>query len=81
MQPRAADLVFVLLVLDLGIVAETVTADGLEHAQAPVLPDGTPLSALLAITALASVCNNLPVVLVLATSSGAGRAARDSTDL
>jgi arsenical pump membrane protein len=76
---RAADVPFLLFVLGLGIVVEAVVGNGLGAALAPVLPAGTSLPALLAITALAAVlanvCNNLPAVLVLlplTAASGAG---------
>jgi hypothetical protein len=68
----AADLPFLLLVLVLGIVAETVTANGLEHAQGPVLPDdGT-----LPVTVLASERNKPARRLGAGHASGAGRGAR-----
>jgi arsenical pump membrane protein len=76
---RAADPPFLLFVLGLGIVVKAVTDNGLGHALRPLLPGGTSLPALLAVTALAAalanVCNNLPAVLVLlplAAPSGAG---------
>jgi arsenical pump membrane protein len=76
---RAADLPFLLFVLGLGIVVKAVTDNGLGPALAPLVPGGTSLPALLAVTALAAVlanvCNNLPAVLVLlplAAPSGAG---------
>src|SRR6202035_211012 len=76
---RAADLPFGLFVLGLGIVVQSVVANGFGRALAPLLPGGTSLPALLAIAALAAalanVCNNLPAVLVLlplTAASGAG---------
>jgi len=76
---RAADLPFLLFVLGLGVVVKAVTDNGLGRALAPLVPGGTSLPALLAVTALAAVlanvCNNLPAVLVLlplAAPSGAG---------
>jgi arsenical pump membrane protein len=76
---KAADPLFLLFVLGLGIVVMAVTDNGLGRALAPLLPSGTGLPALLATAALAaalaSVCNNLPAVLVLlplAAPSGAG---------
>jgi arsenical pump membrane protein len=76
---RAADPLFLLFVLGLGIVVTAVTDHGLSAALAPLLPAGTSLAALLAVAALAAalanVCNNLPAVLVLlplAAPSGAG---------
>ncbi len=76
---KAADLPFLLFVLALGVVVKAVTANGLGHALAPLLPGGASLPALLATAALAAVlanmCNNLPAVLVLlplAAPAGAG---------
>ena len=76
---KAADVPFLLFVLGLGIVVAAVTANGLRHALAPLVPGGTSLLALLAVAALAAalanVCNNLPAVLVLlplATPAGPG---------
>jgi arsenical pump membrane protein len=76
---KAADLPFLAFVLALGVVVKAVTANGLGHALAPLLPGGTSLPALLATAALAAVlanvCNNLPAVLVLlplAAPAGAG---------
>jgi arsenical pump membrane protein len=66
---RAADLPFGVFVLGLGIVVAAVVSNGLGTALRPLLPGGTSLPALLAVTALAAllanVCNNLPAVLVL----------------
>jgi arsenical pump membrane protein len=76
---RAADVPFLAFVLGLGIVVAAVTGNGLGGALRPLLPAGSSLPALLAITAaaaaLANVINNLPAVLVLlplVAPSGAG---------
>jgi arsenical pump membrane protein len=66
---RAAGIPFLLFVLGLGVVVEAVVANGLGSAIARLVPSGSSLPALLAITAvaaaLANVVNNLPAVLVL----------------
>jgi arsenical pump membrane protein len=66
---RAASVPFLLFVLGLGVVVEAVVANGLGAAIARLIPGGSSLPALLAITAvaaaLANVVNNLPAVLVL----------------
>ena len=76
---RAADAPFLVFVLGLGIVVKAVVDNGLSDALHPLLPSGTSLPALLAVTALSAVLanliNNLPAVLVLlplAAPSGAG---------
>nr|BFE73844.1 hypothetical protein GCM10020092_071450 [Actinoplanes digitatis] len=66
---RAAGVPFLFFVLALGIVVGAVVDNGLAAALGRLIPDGTGLAALLAITALAAVLanviNNLPAVLVL----------------
>jgi arsenical pump membrane protein len=66
---RAAGIPFLLFVLGLGVVVEAVVANGLGAVITRVIPGGSSLPALLAITvlaaALANVVNNLPAVLVL----------------
>ena len=66
---RAAGIPFLLFVLGLGVVVEAVVANGLGSAIARLVPSGSSLPALLAITGvaavLANVVNNLPAVLVL----------------
>jgi arsenical pump membrane protein len=66
---RAAALPFLAFVLALGIVVRAVVDNGLATALHHLIPNGTTLPALLAITALAAVLanviNNLPAVLVL----------------
>ena len=66
---RAAGIPFLLFVLGLGVVVEAVVANGLGAAITRLIPGGSSLPALLAITvlaaALANVVNNLPAVLVL----------------
>jgi arsenical pump membrane protein len=75
----SADVPFLLFVLALGIVVTAVVDNGLGSALRPLVPAGSSLPALLAITALAAVLaavlNNLPAVLVLlplAAVSGPG---------
>ncbi|MET8154313.1 SLC13 family permease [Actinoplanes sp. NPDC049668] len=66
---RAAGVPFLVFVLALGIVVGAVVDNGLGAALGRLIPGGTGLAALLAITALAAVLanviNNLPAVLVL----------------
>lgn len=66
---RAAGIPFLLFVLGLGVVVEAVVVNGLGAAIGHLIPGGSSLPALLAITAvaaaLANVVNNLPAVLVL----------------
>jgi arsenical pump membrane protein len=66
---RAAGVPFLLFVLGLGVVVEAVVANGLGAAIARIVPGGSSLLTLLAITgvaaALANAVNNLPAVLVL----------------
>jgi arsenical pump membrane protein len=66
---RAAGVPFLLFVLGLGVVVDAVVANGLGAAIDRLVPGGSSLPALLAITgvaaALANVVNNLPAVLVL----------------
>ena len=77
----AADLRFALFVFGLAVVVTAVLDSGLESALAAVLPDGTSLPALLAVTAIAAVVanllNNLPATLALipvAAATGPGPA-------
>jgi arsenical pump membrane protein len=73
---RAADLPFALFVLGLSVVVAAVLRSGLEEGLAAVLPDGTGLPALLAVTAVAAVVanllNNLPATLALLPVAAAG---------
>ncbi len=66
---RAADPLFCLFVLALGVVVEAVTGNGLGALLAAVVPVSTTLPALLGLAALAAlaanVLNNIPAVLVL----------------
>jgi arsenical pump membrane protein len=72
----AADLPFALFVLGLAVVVTAVLDNGLEQALAAVLPDGTGLLELLAITGIAAVAanllNNLPATLALLPVAAAG---------
>ncbi|MFJ9852259.1 SLC13 family permease [Streptomyces sp. NPDC101150] len=75
----AANPLFCLFVLALGIVVKAVVDNGLGDAVDRLLPDGSSLPALLGLTAfaalLANLINNLPAVLALlpvAAASGAG---------
>jgi arsenical pump membrane protein len=72
----AADLPFALFVLGLSVVVTAVLDSGLENGLAAVLPDGTDLLALLAITGIAAVVanllNNLPATLALLPVAAAG---------
>jgi arsenical pump membrane protein len=77
----AADPTFALFVFGLAVVVTAVLDSGLESALAAVLPDGTSLPALLAVTAIAAVVanllNNLPATLALipvAAATGPGPA-------
>ncbi|OKI06305.1 transporter [Streptomyces sp. CB02923] len=76
---RAANPLFCLFVLALGVVVEAVVANGLGGAVDRLLPEGASLPALLGVAAfaavLANVINNLPAVLALlpvAAHGGAG---------
>jgi arsenical pump membrane protein len=73
---RAADLPFALFVLGLAVVVTAVLDSGLERGLAAVLPDGTSLPALLAITGIAAVVanllNNLPATLALLPVAAVG---------
>jgi arsenical pump membrane protein len=66
---RAASVPFLLFVLSLGIVVESVVRNGLGALLARVIPAGPSLPSLLALAGLAAllanVVNNLPAVLVL----------------
>jgi arsenical pump membrane protein len=72
----AADLPFALFVLGLAVVVTAVLDSGLERGLAAVLPDGTGLLSLLAITGIAAVAanllNNLPATLALLPVAAAG---------
>lgn len=71
---RAADPLFCLFVLALGVVVEAVTANGLGAALAAVVPSSSSLPGLLALAALAAVLanvvNNIPATLVLLSVLG-----------
>ncbi|MFH8347330.1 SLC13 family permease [Streptomyces sp. NPDC018045] len=76
---RAANPLFCLFVLALGVVVEAVVANGLGGAVDRLLPEGASLPALLGVAVfaalLANVINNLPAVLALlpvAAHGGAG---------
>jgi arsenical pump membrane protein len=66
---HAAGIPFLLFVLGLGVVVEAVVRSGLGGAVAGLIPGGSSLPSLLAITAvaaaLANMLNNLPAILVL----------------
>ncbi|TKA04601.1 SLC13 family permease [Actinacidiphila oryziradicis] len=66
---RSAGVPFLCFVLSLAIVVRAVVDNGLAHGLDQLVPDGTSLPELLALTALAAllanVINNLPAVLVL----------------
>jgi arsenical pump membrane protein len=72
----AADLPFALFVLGLSVVVTAVLDSGLENGLAALLPDGTDLLALLAVTGIAAVAanllNNLPATLALLPVAAAG---------
>jgi arsenical pump membrane protein len=71
---RAADPLFCLFVLALGVVVEAVTANGLGAALAAVVPSSSSLPGLLGLAALAAVLanvvNNIPATLVLLSVLG-----------
>lgn len=71
---RAADPLFCLFVLALGVVVEAVTENGLGAALAGVVPASPTLPGLLGLAALAAVLanvvNNIPATLVLLTVLG-----------
>ncbi|QJY51019.1 arsenic transporter [Pseudonocardia broussonetiae] len=71
---RAADPLFCLFVLALGVVVEAVTANGLGAALAAVVPSSSSLPGLLGLAALAAllanVVNNIPATLVLLSVLG-----------
>lgn len=71
---RAADPLFCLFVLALGVVVEAVTANGLGAALAALVPSSSSLPGLLALAALAAVLanvvNNIPATLVLLSVLG-----------
>ena len=76
----AADVPFLTFVLALGMVVKAVSVHGLGTAVVKLLPSGTSLWSLLAVTAvaalLANVINNLPAVLLLlpaAVAAGPGQ--------
>jgi arsenical pump membrane protein len=73
---RAIGVEFLLFVLGLGIVVESVVRNGLGAALGRVIPGGSSLPALLALAGLAAVLanvvNNLPAVLVLLSVLRAG---------
>jgi arsenical pump membrane protein len=73
---RAADLPFALFVLGLSVVVAAVLRSGLESWLTDVLPDGSGLPALLAVTAVAAVAanvlNNLPATLALLPVAAVG---------
>ncbi|MCX6466691.1 MAG: arsenic transporter, partial [Pseudonocardiales bacterium] len=71
---RAADPLFCLFVLALGVVVEAVTEGGLGDLLAAAVPTATTLPALLGLAALAALAanllNNIPAVLVLLSVLG-----------
>ncbi|WP_300008057.1 SLC13 family permease [Pseudonocardia sp.] len=71
---RAADPLFCLFVLALGVVVEAVTAHGLGAALATLVPAAPTLAGLLGLAALAALLanllNNIPATLVLLTVLG-----------
>ena len=72
----AANPLFLVFVLALGVVVEAVVSNGLGHALEHLLPDGDGLLALLGTAAVAAVLanlvNNLPAVLALLPIAAAG---------
>jgi arsenical pump membrane protein len=66
---RSVQLSFLVFVLALGVVVQSVTLNGMDRLMSAVLPHGSGLPALLAIAAvaavLANIVNNLPATLVL----------------
>jgi arsenical pump membrane protein len=81
---RSADPAFLLFVLALGVIVGAASHNGLESAMRDLLPGGTGLVDLLAITGvcalLANAVNNLPAILIalpaLAAAAGPGRCSR-----
>jgi arsenical pump membrane protein len=66
---RSVNVSFLVFVLALGVIVQAITLNGMGRAMSAVLPSGSALPALLAISAvaalLANVVNNLPATLVL----------------
>jgi arsenical pump membrane protein len=66
---RSVNVSFLVFVLALGVIVQAITLNGMGRAMSAVLPSGSTLPALLAISAvaalLANVVNNLPATLVL----------------